>query len=174
MLAILWFGKFWFICGIQLLVIRENLLQTSVYSVESYTSSGCLQVFRVHEGKLATLRCNADIQKPISVIGQMNHLSGKFLSFDHKESLQQLAQLQTSKLWLSRIAEMNPTAGVSKLKTAQLWRESLDYHWHREMNISRVKLPPPWLWEEALSTRPQSRAQDFSRLPERLITSLDH
>lgn len=34
----------------------------------------------------------------ISKIGQMNHLPGKFLSIDCKESLQQLAQPQTSKL----------------------------------------------------------------------------
>lgn len=48
----------------------------------------------------------------------MNHLPGKFLSFDYKESLQQLAQLWTSKLWLSRTAEMNLPTGVSKLEMA--------------------------------------------------------
>lgn len=58
------------------------------------------------------------IEKQISKIGQVNHLPGKFLSFDYKDTLPRLAQLQTSKLQLSRIAEMNPTAGVSKLKMA--------------------------------------------------------
>lgn len=58
------------------------------------------------------------IEKQISKIGQVNHLPGKFLSFDYKDILPRLAQLQTSKLQLSRIAEMNPTASVSKLKMA--------------------------------------------------------
>lgn len=58
------------------------------------------------------------IEKQISKIGQVNHLPGKFLSFDYKDTLPQLARLQTSKLQLSRTAEMNPTAGVSKLKMA--------------------------------------------------------
>lgn len=38
------------------------------------------------------------IIKQISKLGQMNYLLGKFLSFDYKESLQQLAELGTSKL----------------------------------------------------------------------------
>lgn len=92
------------------------------------------------------------IKKQISKLGQMNHLLGKFLSFGYKESLQQLAQLRTSKLWLSRTAEMNLPAGVSKLEmaynkpsffsTAQLWCESLHYHWQTKNEHRGFEVPP--------------------------------
>jgi len=43
--------------------MREIFPQAVAYGVESCNSAGCLQVFRVHEEKLAILRCDSDYPK---------------------------------------------------------------------------------------------------------------